>query len=225
MLGVVQFDASSVQLLERLLAEGRLPTLAALRTRGRWIGLETPATHFPAGTYATLYSGLGVADHGMYYAFQWSPAEQRLRWRESFPQPVTIWERLAASGRSALVVDPYETARPRGLRGVVLSGWQFVNVMSLHRWSAPASAQRELARLFGRPRRLEEVFGRPSARGLLALRQLLLDATRRVADVTIHLLERDSFDLVWVNFLAAHLGGHLLWDLSQVEHEQLDEGT
>src|SRR5207248_562298 len=56
-----------------MLAEGRLPTLAVLRDRGRWIELETPATHFPAGTYASLYSGVRVADHGMYYAFQWSP--------------------------------------------------------------------------------------------------------------------------------------------------------
>ena len=87
MLAVFQFDAVSVPRIERLLAAGRLPTLAGLRERGRWLGLETPATHFPAGSYATLYSGADIAEHGRYYAFQWSPQHQRLRWREDFPQP------------------------------------------------------------------------------------------------------------------------------------------
>src|ERR671918_1295795 len=105
MLAVLQFDAVSVPLVERLLAEGRLPALADLRARGRWLELQTPATHFPAGTYASLYSGLDIPDHGMYYAFQWSPQEQRLRWRGSFPQPHMVWERLASAGKRVLVVD------------------------------------------------------------------------------------------------------------------------
>jgi predicted AlkP superfamily phosphohydrolase/phosphomutase len=224
-LGVFQFDAVSVPLLGRLLDEGRLPTLAELRARGRWLELETPATHFPAGAYFTLYSGVSVADHGMYHVFQWSPGQQRVRWREDFSAPLSIWERLATADKKALVVDAYESTHPRALRGVAVSGWQFVNVFSLHRWSDPGSAQSELARLFGRPRRLEEVFGTPSASGLLKLRRLLLDATDRVVEGTLHLLRRDSYDLVWVAFLASHLGGHMLWDLSQLEGERLDDRT
>jgi predicted AlkP superfamily phosphohydrolase/phosphomutase len=220
-LAVFQFDAVSVPLIERLLLDGRLSTLADLRSRGHWLDLETPATHFPAASAATLYSGLEVADHGMYYAFQWAPHEQRLRWRGSFPAPRTVWERLAASGKRALVVDPYESELPRALNGIALSGWQFVNVLSLARWSAPASADSELTRLFGRSKRMEEVFGRPTVRGLLALRRVLLRATERVEEGTVHLL-RDRFDLVWVNFLAAHLGGHMLWNLSQIDTEGLD---
>jgi predicted AlkP superfamily phosphohydrolase/phosphomutase len=224
-LAVLQFDAVSVPLVKRLLADGRMPTLAELRSRGRWLELETPATHFPAGTYATLYSGLGIADHGMIYSSLWVPAEQRVRWRGSFTPPIAVWERLAAGGKRALVVDPYETQPPRALRGVALSGWQFVNVMSLLPWSTPGSARRELTGVFGRARRLEEVFGRPTVRSLIALRRLLLSATSRVADASIHLIRRERFDLVWVNFLAAHLGGHMLWDLSQIDAERLEEAT
>jgi hypothetical protein len=72
----------------------RLGKSAATRTahRGRtapchpralWAGtrhsLETPARYFPAGTYPSLYSGRGVADHGLYYPLQWSYREQRVR--------------------------------------------------------------------------------------------------------------------------------------------------
>src|SRR4051794_29446517 len=124
MLAVFQFDAVSMPRIEQLLAEGRLPTLAELRSRGRWLDLTTPATHFPAGSYATLYSGVEVPEHGMYYAFQWSPSHQRVRWRGEFPQPLMVWERLAQAGKRTLVVDPYECLPPRVTEGVVLAGQQ-----------------------------------------------------------------------------------------------------
>jgi len=224
-LAVFQFDAVSVPRLERLLAAGRLPTLAGLRERGRWLGLETPATHFPAGSYATLYSGADVAEHGMYYAFQWSPQDQRLRWREDFPQPRMVWERVARAGKRTLVIDPYECAEPAAVRGVAVAGFQLANVMSVPRWAAPAAAGEELDRLFGRSRFVNEVFGRPSVRGLLELRRRLLDATARISEGAVHLLRRGTYDLVWVNLLAGHLGGHMFWDLSQFEGQVLDDAA
>lgn len=221
MLAVLQPDAFSVPLVERLLEEGRLATLAELRARGHWLELETPATHFPAGTYPTLYSGRALADHGLYYSFQWSPKEQRLRWRDSFPGTTDVWERLAHAGKRTLVLDPYESEPPRTIEGVGLAGWQFVNVMSLNRWSVPSSARSELTRVFGPARRLDEVFGRPTVRGLLSFRRLLQESTERLAEATVHMLRRDSYDLAWVTFLAGHLGGHMLWNLSEIDPEDL----
>ncbi|HEX9968261.1 MAG TPA: hypothetical protein VGB06_09965, partial [Solirubrobacterales bacterium] len=60
MIAVVQFDAASAALLERLGAEERLPNLAALRARGRRIELDTPAPRFPASAYQCLYRGVEV---------------------------------------------------------------------------------------------------------------------------------------------------------------------
>ena len=202
MLAVFQFDAVSVPRVERLIDAGRLPTLASLRTRGRWLELETPATHFPAASYATLYSGMRVPDHGLYYAFQWSPPHQRLRWRGEFPQPLMIWERLAQAGKRSLVIDPYECVPPTVTKGVTLAGQQLVNVMSLPRWSSPPEAANELDRLFGRPPTVNEVFGQPSARDLVELRRTLLAATARIPELATHLLRRESYDLVWVPDLA-----------------------
>jgi predicted AlkP superfamily phosphohydrolase/phosphomutase len=221
-LAVFQFDAVSVPLLRRLLDEGRLPTLAGLISQGRWLDLETPATHFPAASYFSLYSGVPVVDHGLYHAFQWQPAEQRVRWRGDRPGPPTVWERVGRARRRVLVLDPYESLRPEQLNGIALSGWQFLNVVSLDRWSVPHGADNELVRVFGRPPRLEEVFGRPTPRRLLALSRLLQRATERVADAAVYLLQRGEYDLVWMTFLASHLGGHMLWSLSEVDPSRLD---
>lgn len=223
MLAVFQFDAVSVPRIEDLLAAGRMPTLAQLRAQGRWLRLDTPATHFPAGSYASLYSGLDLPEHGLYYAFQWSPAHQRVRWRGEFPQPLMVWERLARARKRSLVVDPYECLPPKASDGVVVAGHQFANVMSLPRWSSPPALGKELDRLFGPPRMVNEVFGEPTIRSLLELRRRLLAATDRLPEVALHFLRRETFDLLWVNLLAGHLGGHMFWDLSQLHQERLDD--
>ncbi len=94
MIAVLQFDAASARLLERLEAEGRLPNLAELKRRGSRVELETPAEHFPASAYQDLYRGVEVGDHGLFYPFQWGAGDQRIRLAASFDAPPPIWDRL-----------------------------------------------------------------------------------------------------------------------------------
>jgi predicted AlkP superfamily phosphohydrolase/phosphomutase len=213
---LLNFDSVSVPLLERLVAEGRLPAVAELLARGRRYPLDSPATYFPAGAYPTLYTGLDLADHGLYYPFQWDAAAQRSRYVEAFPSPATVWERVSEAGARSLVVDPYESRPPRGLRGLWLCGWQFRNRVVLPPRSRPEDAHPRLQRRLGRSPSVEEVFGTQSRPRLKAMRRALLAAPGRVAQLVTHLLRQERFDLLWLTFSAAHLAGHQFWDLSQL---------
>ena len=102
MLAILQFDAASASVLRRLLAAGDLPTLAALRERGEWHELDAPATQFAAGAQHTLYSGVELGEHGLFYPFQWSAPEQRVHYMGAFEAPAPIWEKLGASRRSSV---------------------------------------------------------------------------------------------------------------------------
>src|SRR6476469_4096738 len=106
MIAVLQFDSTSVPVVERMLGEGKLPTLARLRAWGHAIELDPGTTPvFPSAAYPTLYTGTEVSDHGLYSAFPWFPDEQRVRFMRSLPRPRSVWERLGKDRRS-LVVDP-----------------------------------------------------------------------------------------------------------------------
>lgn len=224
MIAVLQFDAASRSFLDRLLPAGRLPVLAALQARGRRHELQTPATHFAAGAFHTLYSGVELADHGLFYPFQWSPTEGRVRYMTAFPAPAPIWERLSRRGHRTLAIDPYESRPPRRPpAGTFLSGWQAKDRVVLPRWSSPPDVHRRMTRLFGPPPAVEEVFGRPAVRELLRLRRDLLAAPGRVADAAAHLLAREPFDLVWLTFGAAHVGGHHFWDRSHLGSARVDD--
>lgn len=223
MLAILQFDSASASLLARLLDAGRLPTLARLRERGRWHDLQTPATHFAAGAFHTLYSGVPLADHGLVYPFQWSPRDQRARYMTAFPGPAPVWERLSRLGRRTLAIDPYESRPPQTPpAGVFVSGWQLHDRVVLPLWASPPDTHARLSRLFGPPPSAQEIFGRSSVPELLALRRRLIGASARVADAAEHLLARERFELAWLTFSAAHIAGHQFWDLSQVAGESLD---
>jgi predicted AlkP superfamily phosphohydrolase/phosphomutase len=132
-----------------------------------------------------------------------------------------VWEQLAAAGRKTLLIDPYELGPPALLEGRALSGWQYENILSLERWAVPDDWHRPYERRLGRAPFMQEVFGKRSARSLLSMRDTLLAAPGRVADLTLEVLREDEFDFVCVSFLSIHQAGHVFWDVS---HLDVDDG-
>ncbi|HET9196903.1 MAG TPA: hypothetical protein VFN92_01435, partial [Solirubrobacterales bacterium] len=159
MIAVIQFDAASAALLARLEGEGRLPNLAALRSQGAHLELETPAEHFPASAYQDLYRGVEVGEHGLYYPFQWAAGDQRVRLAAQFEAPPPIWDRLGRAGRTTLAIDPYECHRPAAAAGELYGGWGMRERVVLERWAVPGGSDRAPRRRHGRPPDVTEVFG------------------------------------------------------------------
>lgn len=211
MLALLQFDAVCVPLIERLLAEDRLPALAELRRTGSLRPLEAPGWRLGASVFPTLYTGTGPGEHGLYYALHWSAAEQRVRPMASVATAATAWERLSRAGRQSLVIDPYVSWPPSQMEGLCVSGWQLKNRYVLRRWSAPRPATYALARKLGRPALVEQVMGKPSPATLRELHRNLVLAPGRAADLVDNVLARERPDLLWVTFGPAHLAGHWLW--------------
>jgi predicted AlkP superfamily phosphohydrolase/phosphomutase len=220
-LALLQFDAASLPVVERMLAEDRLPVLDALRRRSTWQTVDTRATVLQSATYPTLCTGIDVTEHGLYSSFPWCASDQRARFMHALPKPPTIWERLTRRGRSSLIVDPYLAWPPREMAGVYLGGWAFRDRMVMQGRSRPRGTRHALSRRYGRPSRLDDVYGTPRASSLLGWREHLIAAPRRAADAVADLLAERSFDVVWVNFSAAHKAGHHLWDASAVVDEPL----
>ena len=206
-----------------MLEDGRLPTLAGLARAGRWLTLDAGATFLQSSTYMTLCTGVDVREHGVYSAVPWSPAEQRPRFMYALPHPPTIWDRLTARGRRSLIIDPILAWAPDRIEGVYLGGWQFEDRMVARGVARPRSVHRALTRRHGRPPRLDDVYGMRSAGSLRAWRDHLVRAPERVASAAVELLGRESFDLAWINFAAAHKAGHHLWDPAAVVDEPMEE--
>ena len=212
MICVLQFDSASRSVLDRMTADGRLPNLSQLLARGRRFELETPAVDFAAGSFYSLYSGVELGDHGIFYPFEWSARDQRAVYASALEAPPAVWERLAAAGLRTLAIDPYESRPPAIADGVFVCGWGISDRVVLPRWSRPGPSLRGFERSYGRAPDATETFGRPDRRELLALREKLIAAPGRVATLARRLLAEQRFDLCWLTFAASHIAGHQFWD-------------
>ncbi len=222
MLVLLQFDAASLEVVEQMLGEGRLPHLQSLRERGKWEALDCAATFLQSSTYPTLYTGVDVRQHGIYSTFPWSPAEQRVKHAHTFLKPQTLWERLTASGRKSLIIDPYISWPPASMAGVVLSGFQFEDRMALRSAFVPRGRAAALSRKQGKSPVLHDVYGRHDVESLDEMAARLREGPARAAAVVTDALSRETFDLVWVNFAGAHKGGHHLWNAAASTGKAVD---
>jgi predicted AlkP superfamily phosphohydrolase/phosphomutase len=220
-LALLQLDSTSPELIERLIGEGRMPVLDELRKRGGWRSLDAQTDLFEAGVYPTIHSGLETADHGLYYPLMWSPEDQRLRYMDRFGTPELVWQRLSNAGARCLVIDPYQLWDGPIASGISFSGWQFRHRI-IPGWAHPHREWVRSVRRFGRPPLLVDVAGGRSARDLLRMYEIFVAGPGRVADLFEDLLDRESFDFAWVSLISTHLGGHHLWDLSQLRGGDLE---
>jgi hypothetical protein len=216
-IAVVCLDALSLPRTERLLSEGRMPVLAGLRERAPAEPIvDTDGLDLlPGGAFFTVPTGRKLARYGRFYPFIWNPAAQRVE-PELGPIDNTVWQAASNAGRRVVLIDCYEGFPSVEINGAVMVGWQFHNRVTMRRMSTPEQLGAELRRELGGSRTLDEVYGRPSLRMLVRIGDTLAAAPGRVAAAVERLIPRVRPDLVWCHMAAAHVGGHLFWDGSQV---------
>jgi predicted AlkP superfamily phosphohydrolase/phosphomutase len=216
-------DAADADLIERLMAQGRLPNLQKLRQRGVFGRLASPAGQYAGAVWPTFYTGMDVPWHGVFHNKLWRPDAMRVEvagehWINSRP----FWESLADPEQRLCLIDvPMVLGPPKPLNGVHLSGWGTHDVLSKGAW--PRELWQQLEHKHGAPVMPPEHFGAQSVSSLEQLAETLNRATAQLRDIAMDLLEREPWQLACIVFGATHRAGHYLWDRSQVESRRATE--
>ena len=212
---MIGLDAADPVLVEQWLAQGFLPNLAALQARGTEMRLETSARQLGGSPWPTFSSGQYPTNHGLYADFQWRPdrmefappASDRLDlgafWRE-FPDDVPV---------VAYDVPFIKATQP--LTGVEIAGWA-THEKLLPPNSYPSELLAEVRARYGAWPVSYEAYGPAPVQQLLALRQEMIENTRRSAELALWLLER-PWRFAVVCFSALHRGGHRLFGRSSIK--------
>ncbi len=214
-------DAAELSLIERFIAQGKLPALARLLREGCFGRLRSPALSFAGGVWPSFYAGQDVPWHGIFHNKLWRPSAMRCevptdRWITSRP----FWEHLGEQGHRVCIVDvPMILGEPHPVNGLYLGGWGTHDLISSGSW--PSGLWSELRRRYGRPIMPKEHFGPQTARSLEELAASLLRSTEQMQRIAMDLLGREPWDFACVVFGATHRVGHYLWDLSQLDGDAL----
>jgi predicted AlkP superfamily phosphohydrolase/phosphomutase len=221
---LIGLDAAEIDVVDRLVAEGRMPNLAKLRQQGRWGRLQTESPHFLSLVWSTFFCSSRLGDHGWYFNKIWNPDHQQIEIADPSWLPLRpFWLSLDQSYRVALLDLPYATPLPVRSNMTVLSGWQCHD--DFGRKDLPSGLWAQLSKRHAKPRMARELFGPQDAGTLLAQRVEVLEGNRQFAEICRDLLSRERFDLFLAVFGLVHRGTHYLWDLSQLDRRHLDAQT
>src|SRR3954469_24828842 len=76
---LIGLDAAEIDVVDRLVAAGRMPNLARLRQQGTWGRLRSEPPHFLSLVSSTFFCGTRLGEHGWYFGKLWNPDRQCLQ--------------------------------------------------------------------------------------------------------------------------------------------------
>jgi predicted AlkP superfamily phosphohydrolase/phosphomutase len=221
---VLGIDAASSALVDRWTSDGSLPFLADLLGRGVHGSIHGVDGFYIGSTWPSLYTGRGPASHGFYRMEQLTPGTV------DFHHPLELeggvdgtpfWARASEAGRRVAVMD-VPLSRLGRLNGLQSVEWGGHDIVFGFHTLPPEFADRILARHGRYPLPADCDAERSTAEDFEQWVSGLEDAVRTKANITIDVLEQESWDLVTQVFTEAHCVGHQCWHLHDPSHPSHD---
>jgi predicted AlkP superfamily phosphohydrolase/phosphomutase len=215
---VFGIDGADFDVVEELLAAGRMPNVARLRATGAYGPLRSTEPPITPVAWSTFLTGLQPASHGI-YNFSTNPFRGGFRIESAAHRAgAPLWRFLNAAGlRSAMVLIPF-THPVEDVGGVVISGYGGPERPSIHPPETAARIAAAFPDLVTAHHPMKERYWEDYDR----YRRLLVDDVAEVERLCAHVLEHDRPDLFCVDFMSSDTIGHLAWHLRDPQHPAHD---
>ena len=197
---VVGLDGCSWNVLEPLLASGRLPNLQSLRDRGASGVLQSTIPFYTGPAWASFATGSSPAAHGIWDFLMVRADDTLTPAQESDLRRVTYYELLADDDRPSVLVNlPLDQNGRAGL--VVVNSWLTTND---ERRIFPLNRRERYSSALGAYKNYPETFGASLDRHL----EDLLALERSRFDLARELMEGEDWEHFFLLFSATDWLGH-----------------
>lgn len=207
---LIGLDAFERTVLERLVAEDRLPHIGALLRRGNYRRLSGEGPGLQGAVWRAFLTGRPLAEHGWFFRKLWRPETGRIEpASSSWLRATPFWKDLDEHLKVAVVDVPHATGSPAC--GIHVNGWQTHDEAALY--ATPPSLLADLRARFGERAMAAERYGTRSLPGLREVRRMTAAAAEQIADIGAWLQQSDQFDLFVMVLGSSHRAGHYLWSV------------
>jgi predicted dehydrogenase/predicted AlkP superfamily phosphohydrolase/phosphomutase len=209
---VIGWDAADAELIEQWCAEGLLPNMARMKSRGTWARMETTASTVHVSAWPSIFTGTTPDKHGLYHAYVTGPGQQGpVRPRPDRSPFPFLWKLLSDEGKRCVVMDAFLTCPLQGFNGSQIVDWGSWS----HFWETtitPDTLKRELEKRFGRyPAEDHSKVGMVPPSDFQEFHQRLLAGVTKKTEAMKWLMKREDWDLFLVVFAESHPSGHYFW--------------
>jgi predicted AlkP superfamily phosphohydrolase/phosphomutase len=221
---VIGLDSAESTLLERWVAEGKLPALAALKEEGSTYRLDNCWGTLPTAVWTELTSGRRPCNGAVFY-----PPRQ-LHTGETVPRrvppeevdPRGFWTIASDAGKRVAAIDLPWTVAPADLNGIFVTEWA-----SHDRWfgtaSFPGTLVDEIREKHGEyPVHLCDDDYDASLADRARLAADLVDAVEHQTRLLLDLIGQEDWDLFACAFGQFQCSGHNLWSFMETTEQVPD---
>lgn len=217
---VLGIDAASPELLERWIADGSLPNLAALVARGASSRLKGVEGFFIGSTWPSMYTGTNPAEHSVHYLLELVRGSYDLRPSAdgAFVRRPAFWRALSEAGKRIAILDVPLTRLEPEMNGVQVVEWGGHDSIFGFR-TFPSTLEADLLKRFG-PHPVGascDASNRSPTDYADFVARLELGAARKGA-MTRYMLASGGWDLFMQVFTEGHCAGHQCWHLHDATH-------
>lgn len=215
---VIGLDGATFNIIEPLVAQGRLPTLARLMREGAHAPLRSTIQPSSEQAWASFMTGVQNGKHGVFSFVRRRPASYEFEYISGRNvRAPALWDILSDRGRPTITVNVPMTYPPHPVNGVLIGGLMSPGERS--RFTYPDGIYDELCQAVG-----GYIINVDIERGDLApeeeerLVAQVYEMTRLRTAATLHLAHTRPWDLLTVVYAAPDRVSHKFWKYMDPAH-------
>ena len=192
-----------------------LPNFADMLNSGHVQNIGSTAKLLSASVWPTFISGKMPGEHGQYFPMQWDPSAQRFHriYHQNLRSRVItrpFWHDLAQDGADVIAFDIAHVMDDETAPCLQITNWSYQSSGDVG--TSDPEVLKEIQNRFGKRPIGPEVPVSKSRKECIALRNNLIEATKRKGEAIRYLMDR-PWDLFVTAMYEVHRAGHNLWPI------------
>jgi predicted AlkP superfamily phosphohydrolase/phosphomutase len=221
---IIVLESAEQLLIDRWSHEGLLPTLDKLRQNGVWGKMASPGYISSGCVWASFTCGVNPGKHGFGF-FHRQHKSGTYRTIKKYADDLHydhLWLTASRNGKKVAVLDVPLTKPEADLNGYFFCRWGDEHP-SWKPSSIPEGLLGVIIEQFGR-HPLDEWYQTrlESPAEWSRWKNALSAGVKKRTAITKHILGKEAFDLLVVNYAEPHWAGHIAWHLHDSNHPEFD---
>lgn len=213
---IIGWDGATFDIINPLVAAGRLPNVAYLMKNGVWGRMESTIPPLTPTAWTSLITGVNPGKHAIFDAMLYSPGARKMSFvNASMRKSKPVWSILSEAGRKVGVLNVPVTYPPDEVDGFVIPG--MFTPEGADNFTYPGGLKDDLMRTFGHYF-IECNYSSSPSSYLKSIRSVDVDFREKVAS---YLMGKYDWDFFFCVFMSSDRVQHFFWkylDPSHPEH-------